>query len=514
MGSFTLTNVFPSGPTFGGCGPKSITCFGSAKHLAVFEETALAGTLQPQRQIHTVDDGRTWTEWEPYWSTNSLWFGPSTSPATNTILVGTIGPNSLSLPEGDDVAVARSTDGSVTWSSPLAGVFAPATDTWDTDMLVSGANGRVLAGGWYNIGTGYYNLLLSDDYGETFPVRLGMTAGEMDPAHLSCGVHLGNGVILLGSEGAVYNVSGWIAGHPVWRSADNGDTWTRIQLVSTDYDEDESYRFGMTHFAHCGGNTVVGCSEGYDGDGNALPLCWISHDLGVTWDELSANLASVWGDGQVVHWPKLMAGWNDGQYLVMLISRQGDTVPAAVFSEDTGATWSAATIPATEDGQEELELLWANTTKADDGAVLATLGRLTDDIGGDTYPPYHLLLGATSGDNVTLTANGPLWPDPETAMLQHIKFVAGGEVIVVGWFSVTQVWVDFVTSPGSVGPYAPNAWYIRSATRNHWDIWRGVPSWPAGVGPCYVAPVPPAEHNFARVPTFHPWATCPQECGL
>jgi hypothetical protein len=511
LGSLTFSQVFVSSPQWGGCGPKGITCYGNGRHVAVFEETG--DPTQPQRLIYSADDGVTWVEGTAYESTNSLWFGPAISPETDRVLVGNSGPNVPSDPPGEDAGVALSTDATLSWSSGLEDDLNPLADTWDCDMLVYGAGGRVLAGGWFNIGPNYYNLLTSDDGGATWPTRLGMTDGEMDPRHLVCGAHCGNGVIFVGSDTAVYDIGGWIAGHPIWRSTDNGDSWERTQLVSTDFAEDESNRFGLTHIAHLGGSAVAACSEGYDGDGNSLPLVWLSTDLGDTWSELSGNLSPVWGDPTVIHWPKILDGFNAGQQIVLCISRQGATVPAAVFSEDFGSTWTEAVVPELPSGQVETELMWSFNTRADDGAMLATLARPTTESGADVYPNAYVTLGAVSGHAVTLQATSAVWPDPYAAINQHIKFTAGGEVVIVGWYSSSQVWVNFVTSPATVGPFAPGAWYIHPANRQYWEIWRGVGSWDMGVGWCYVTPAPTRRVKKAGVPPRGRVFGCSQECA-
>lgn len=419
MGSATFTRVFSSGPLYGGCGPKGITCYGNRKMVAVFEETLAGVQGNPQRLIFSTDDGLTWAEGQPYYSQYNIWWYRAVSPATDRLLVGNAGPDKDTF--GADAIVGRSINAGISWGGIDTGDFLqdPTVfqDYWRCEWIEACANNRVLSCGWFRhtnpVET--FNLLISDDNGATFPRRVAMQAGEFDPVAISFGTYCGDGVIFLAGMNAVYDDQGYLPGRPIWRSTDNGETWTRQQLISTNFPTSEPYG-GLTYVASLGGTKVLALASGYTDEGEYVPLLWISDDLGDTWEEYSQRIliTGAWSTN-LADWnyPQWAVGYGDGSRILVGIFRQAGLgeCPAVIFSEDGGMTWQAATVPETETGETEVELGWGFVGKGDDGSLSATLYRTTDT--GNHWDIYHGVTSWDMGAGPCGTAPEP--PQPPTA---------------------------------------------------------------------------------------------------
>ncbi len=392
-----------------------MTCYGNQRMFAVIEETVGGGHFSgnPQRLFYSSDNGQNWTEGTLYDSQWNLWkgvylsFGPpegaGISPVSDTLLVGNFGPANGVL--GADRVIAKSTDGGSSWGSPVdAGFFNIADgDYWHTNAIIRCGGNRIIAAGWFRRNHLSYNLLVSDDNGATFSDIRTMQAGEFDPAQFVCGCYAGGDIVLLGSDGAVYDAMDYIPGFPVWRSADNGQTWSRHQLTSTQFSPDPPYG-GLVYLAAIGASTVVAVATALDGAGNYLPLCWISTDDGQTWTERSSAVAALVGTPTDELVPQWAAGWGDAQIAIGLF-RQTTLTPLVIYSENGGNLWQTADTPASLTNGSAVEIGWGGVGKADDGSLSVSLYQL--DSNANLY--YQIWRGTAtwpmgSGPCVTINA--------------------------------------------------------------------------------------------------------------
>lgn len=380
---FEFTSAYSGGPLYGGCGPKGISCYGNGGMLAVFEESVSSNN--PQRLLRSLDNGVNWNEITPYYSPLNLWWYRLVSPAEDQLLVGTDRPQFSAL-SADDDGMARSLDGGDSWSGAFpSGYWIPATDDWDPWWIEPAANGRVWSFGEFSQGGTRINAFVSDDGGATWEPRAIQT-DEYEPPTFHCGAYCGSGILFVGSPDPAY-VSGadYEAGHPIWRSLDNGETWERTQLVGSRW-EDESGYGTIDYIAYLGGATVAAAASSTTTGNDTRPLLWISHNLGDTWEDVASDaMDAAWGNPLSYHFPQWVAGWNHGQQIVLGIYRESVTDPAAIVTEDGGTTWDVVPVPATEPAEVELELGWAYIGLADDGALCATLYRFNQAAG---YVPY------------------------------------------------------------------------------------------------------------------------------
>jgi beta propeller repeat protein len=133
--------------------------------------------------------------------------------------------------------------------------------------------------------THYFNdVWRSTDYGETW-TQVNASAGWSSRCRANC-VTLPDGSIVLmgGSQG------GYTRYNDVWRSTDNGVTWTQMNASAG-----WSKRYGHSSVAMPDGSIVV--MGGYDGD--AKNDVWRSTDTGTSWTLVTANAACLREPGRV-----------------------------------------------------------------------------------------------------------------------------------------------------------------------------------------------------------------------
>jgi PKD repeat protein/photosystem II stability/assembly factor-like uncharacterized protein len=212
--------------------------------------------------------------------------------------------------------------GDETYAQPWAQVTAGAG--WSTRGLASCVvtpDGTIvlIGGGWENSGI-MNDVWMSKDYGATWS-RMVEHAGWPARSHHTSLMMPDGSIVLMGgreSTGAFLN--------DVWRSTDNGATWTRM-IEHTGW----SPRFSLSSVALSDGSIII--MGGWDRSGVFLNDVWKSTDNGATWSRIVEHAgwsprfvhsSVAMPDGSIV-----LMGGNDG-YLKNDVWK----------SMDNGATWT------------------------------------------------------------------------------------------------------------------------------------------------------------------------------
>ena len=237
-------------------------------------------------------------------------------PDGSIVLMGGWDGNSLRA-KGD---VWRSTDNGATWTEQTAS--AGWTARYELSSVAMPDGSIVMMGGSDGVGTNYNDVWRSTDNGATWTemnTSAGWTARE---EHTSVAMPDGS-IVLMGGLEAGNNFM-----NDVWRSTDNGVTWTEINASSGWSPRDDFSSVVMSD----GSIVLMG---GEDSNENALNDVWRSIDNGATWTEQTASAgwtarlgqtSVVMPDGSIV----LMGGYDGGA------NWYNDTWR----SMDNGATWT------------------------------------------------------------------------------------------------------------------------------------------------------------------------------
>ncbi len=369
MGDVVLNRVQRIPFLYGGCGIKGVTCMGNAQALVVFEEVSGLGS-NPQRIFTSEDNGASWTEGAPYLSDESLWVGKAFSTGLDTVLVGTEGPLlCMTLPDPVQ-GIARTTDGGVTWASPVDGDLSNSC-AWTYDgmfHLLRLSATEVWALGAMGAFASMQQIIKSVDNGVTFlqatfdQVEAGTTTGKS-------GVVVAPGIIVLGGSR-----SGQTA--RVWRSTDGGANWSTIVLPNTQHAAFAGST-GIVDFLWSDGTNVVAAGSQRRAVAGFPPKVWRSTDQGATWAEITDSIPNFTASNQNPVVEGLDLG---GGRILLALSGRPDQLGASNYrlSEDAGVTWANATVGAHIEAQS-VAVFPFQMAHMDDGSVIVTL----DYLGGN-----------------------------------------------------------------------------------------------------------------------------------
>jgi RHS repeat-associated protein len=250
---------------------------------------------------------------------------------------GRTGHSSVVVPDGsivlmdwDTNEVWRATDGGVSWSLVNASVGWSAGNYQCSVVLPDGS--IVLMGSWDDSGSLKNDVRRSTDNGATWSL-ITANAGWSAGSWYNTVVMPDGSIVLMGgiSENGRFKAD-------VWRSMDNGATWSQVNASAG-----WSGRAGHSSVAVPDGSIVLmGGSEDMSG-GSQKNDVWRSQDNGATWSLVTANAgwsarsghsSVVMPDGSIV----LMGGSEN--------MSSGSQKNDVWRSEDNGATWSLVTANA------------------------------------------------------------------------------------------------------------------------------------------------------------------------
>jgi PKD repeat protein/type II secretory pathway component GspD/PulD (secretin) len=357
---------------------------------------ALMGGYGKNDVWRSTDNGATWTEM----TASAEWSGRS-------------GHTSVVLPDGSIVLMGgyssgtrkndvwRSTDNGATWTEMTASAEWSGRDDHTCVVLPDGS--IVLMGGW----VGYPTYERTNDVWRS--TDNGATWTEMTASAEWSGRTDHTSVVL--PDGSIVLMGGYSSGtrkNDVWRSIDNGATW-----IEMNPEPEWEARYMHTSVALPDGSIVLigGEVDGYDN----LHDVWRSTDNGATWIEMNPepgwearyeHTSVALPDGSIV----LMGGWAGYPAY-----RKNDVWR----STDNGATWTEMTASA------EWSERWKHTSVAlPDGSIVL--------MGGFDYA------GHLKNDVWRSTDNGATWTEMTasaewSARSDHTSVVLpDGSIVLMG----------------------------------------------------------------------------------
>jgi len=295
----------------------------------------------------------------------------------------------------------KSTDGGTSWSTstaelPTLGVGAVAVLPWNPDIVLLGTGE-----GTPNIGrVGGVGVLKSTDAGLTWsPTDLSYpVSGIAGPGFHVMEVNAATGTILAGATDGL------------WRSTDEGETWTAVKVGGDYYDVKWKP----------GDPTRVYCAKGNADSGNNVK---VSTDDGVTWAKAGTGQPFGWMIGKT----KVAVSPAAPDVIYAYYTDSSITLSLGVYrSTDNGATWTVRNNdPLLVGGQG-----WYNLVLAVD----------PDDIDRVLAGGVYLLVSSDAGSTFVETGGGNLLGDETRLHVDHhgIAYEPG---------STTNVWV---TTDGGV----------------------------------------------------------------
>jgi len=248
----------------------------------------------------STDKGATWTQinasagWSKRYGHSSV-----AMPDGSIVLLG--GYDGSGSEKND---VWRSTDNGATWTQQTASAGWEGRRVQSSVAMPDGS--IVLMGGLVTSGYGKNDTWRSTDNGATWTQQTASAEWSARDRHSSVVMPDGS-IILMGGLGLGFSLK-----NDVWRSTDNGTSWTQ-QTASAGW----SKRYGHSSVAMPDGSIVL--LGGYDSSGYGKNDVWRSTDNGTTWTQLTpsagwsarAQLSSVaMPDGGIV----LMGGYNGATY--------------------------------------------------------------------------------------------------------------------------------------------------------------------------------------------------------
>jgi hypothetical protein len=223
--------------------------------------------------------------------------------------------------------VWRSTDQGATWTQMTDN--AGWTVRWDHTSVVLLDGSILLMGGYEGArggdGTAYFNdVWRSTDQGATWTLITGYAGWGPRSGHTSVVLPDGSIVLMGGLDSNSYK-------NDVWRSADQGATWTKMTAAAP-----WTARVGHTSVAFTDGSIILmGGTDGYQSYKRDV---WISTDMGATWTQITedADWPHRWSHSSV-------ALADDSILLMGGIGLDNSRKNDIWHSSDQGATWTQIT---------------------------------------------------------------------------------------------------------------------------------------------------------------------------
>ena len=257
--------------------------------------------------------------WSARWDQSSVVLSDG-----SIVLMGGFGGNDNSDPNNYKNDVWRSTDKGATWAQMTASAEWSARDTHTSVAMPDGS--IVLMGGLMGAGPIKNDVWRSTDKGATWTQMTPQAEWSARRFHSSVVMPDGSIVLMGGYDGN--NLK-----NDVWRSTDNGATWTEITSNAG-----WSARLSQTSVTMPDGSIVL-----MGGVGSNIPDdylkndVWRSKDNGATWTEITSN--AEWS-GRVKHSSVVMP---DGSILLVGGLGGGPIKNDVWRSTDNGATWNQIT---------------------------------------------------------------------------------------------------------------------------------------------------------------------------
>jgi hypothetical protein len=357
---------------YGGCGLRTVSCFGGGRMAVVLEE--IGGPPPdfpyPHRVFRSFDNGDTWALSTTYFSTHNLWFWDLYSPAYDHLLAGQEGPDQCGPPSGDDL-VARSTDGGLTWGSAVP---SGAYSFWDSFKYRSLDAGEVWVIGTFETSTdtlpcgpvlNRYDILRSFDGGASFgsPLNINLSLGVGTLIVFQSLAYLGGDVLLAGAQ---WGSVGPLNYPRVHRTTNRGATWSEIALSTV------SPNGIIEHIEYLGNDVVIAIGPNA---GLGTNKVFRSTNAGLTWADITGFAMPAGGV------PSHIVSMGNGAACLSIIGNPA-SVPNWRFTTDYGATWTSA-IVGTPGYSHTGTVVPRHSAVADDGSVVVVLsyvGQTTQDI--------------------------------------------------------------------------------------------------------------------------------------
>jgi len=306
--------------------PLTLNTTAVAAPVAAFSGAPLSGTA-PLSVTFTDSSTNTPTGWAWFFGDEN-YTQPWTQQTAGAGWTARYGQSSVVMPDGSIVLMGgydgghkndvwRSTDNGATWTQRTANAGWSARDRHSSVVMPDGS--IVLLGGKDDVGL-KNDVWRSTDNGITW-TQVNASAG-WSPRYVHSSVAMPDGsIVLMGGQD-----SGPSMMNDVWRSTDNGVTWTQ-QTANAGW----SARWDHSSVAMPDGSIVL--VGGYDGS-NLKNDVWRSTDNGATWTQQTANAG----------WPARGAhssvAMPDGSIVLTGGSDNGTCMNDVWRSTDDGATWT------------------------------------------------------------------------------------------------------------------------------------------------------------------------------
>lgn len=243
-----------------------------------------------------------------------------------------------------EIVMKSSMDTGKTWSSETVILSAPSTDYRDPSITMLNNGDLIISYFIYVNPLSYASYTIkSNDGGSTWgtPVPLG-------GYNQSCGVsapviQLSNGDLLL----PTYGLDSDIGYEKVFKSSNNGNSWSVISTITTSTDE-----VGDTHLRYTEPNIVLlpngNILATIRDEATAYTFTSISNDNGNTWSAIIQQFQSLSRASLAIIGNKIIVGYRSNSGL---ISPANTFTPAIAYSMDSGATFSQE-MPLSKSGLE------------------------------------------------------------------------------------------------------------------------------------------------------------------
>ena len=278
----------------------------------------------------STDDGATWTEM----TSNAAWpgrysFSSVAMPDGSIVVMGGVGYNAVVFND-----VWRSTDDGATWTEMTPGAGWSARCSQSSVVMPDGS--IVLMGGTSYQGDNpvYRNdVWRSTDDGATW-TEITANAGWSGRANFGAVTMQDGSILVMG--GSPPNNAGL---NDVWRSTDNGATWTEMTTAAS-----WTPRSDFSSVAMADGSVVL--MGGWVSTGNPLNDVWRSTNDGAVWSEMTQG--PLW----TARWDHSSVAMPDGSIVLMggnnydLSTTSSGDMNDVWTSADNGVSWTELTADA------------------------------------------------------------------------------------------------------------------------------------------------------------------------